>query len=147
MHAWRVLPGSYRSVRRRVSLFRRSRDRPRADLWCQGRRKLRDAERRDRPRSRIFGYRIGLIAGGFFTWPIGSHLDVQPEGLFSQQGATVDASGVDSVTIKFDSIVIPILVRYKLRSTGQGLVIFGGPSLGFKLKAKATANVGRPGND
>ena len=29
-----------------------------------------------------FGYRIGLVAGGFFTWPIASHLDVQPEGLY-----------------------------------------------------------------
>ena len=89
-----------------------------------------------------FGYRIGLIAGGFFTWPMGSHLDVQPEGLFSQQGATVEGSGVDHITIKLDSIVVPVLVRYKLRPTGQGLILFGGPSVGFNVKAKASASIG-----
>jgi len=37
-----------------------------------------------------FDYRIGLIAGGFFTWPLGSRLDNQPEALFSHQGATLE---------------------------------------------------------
>ena len=62
-----------------------------------------------------FKYRIGLIAGGFFTWPLGSHLDVQPEVLFSQQGASLDSIGLEAVTIKTDYLVTPILVRYKLR--------------------------------
>lgn len=88
-----------------------------------------------------FDYRIGLVAGGFFTWPIGSHLDLQPEALYSQQGATIDVLGVDS-TIKTDYLVTPILVRYKLRSTGRGLVLFAGPSLGFKLSAKAESEFG-----
>jgi hypothetical protein len=59
--------------------------------------------------------------------------------LFSQQGASFDATGLDSVTIKLDSLVTPILVRYKLRSSGGGLVLFGGPSLGFNLSAKAVS--------
>ncbi len=33
-----------------------------------------------------FQYRIGLIAGGFFTWPMGSHLDVQPEAALQPAG-------------------------------------------------------------
>jgi hypothetical protein len=86
-----------------------------------------------------FKYRIGVIAGGFFTWPMGSRLDLQPEVLFSQQGASFDVTGFDSVTIKLDSLVAPILVRYKLRSSGGGLVLFGGPSLGFNLSAKAVS--------
>ena len=88
-----------------------------------------------------FQYRIGLIAGGFFTWPMGLHLDVQPEALFSQQGATFDALGAGS-TIKTDYLAIPILVRYKLKSSGSGLVLFAGPSLAFKLRANATADFG-----
>ena len=88
-----------------------------------------------------FQYRIGVIAGGFFTWPMGSHLDVQPEALFSQQGATLDAFGTGS-TIKTDYLVAPILVRYKVHSSGRGLVFFAGPSLGFKLSANATADFG-----
>jgi hypothetical protein len=82
-----------------------------------------------------FNYRIGLVAGGFVTWPVGSRLDIQPEVLFSQQGATLDATDVQP-TIKLDSLVTPVLVRYALRPGHRGLVIFGGPSLGFKLSAK-----------
>jgi hypothetical protein len=86
-----------------------------------------------------FKYRIGVIAGGFFTFPIGARLDVQPEVLFSQQGASFDDTGLDSIVIKLDYVATPVLVRYKLSSTGRGLVIFGGPSLGFKLTSKVTA--------
>jgi Outer membrane protein beta-barrel domain len=92
-----------------------------------------------------FKYRIGFIAGGFFTWPLGSHLDVQPEVLFSQQGASLDSIGLEAVTIKTDYLVAPILVRYKLRPSAGGLVLFAGPSLGFKLSAKATAESGDQG--
>jgi hypothetical protein len=87
-----------------------------------------------------FKYRIGLVAGGFFTWPVASHLDIQPEALFSQQGATLDVTDVEPV-IEIDSLATPVLVRYKLRPTGRGLVIFGGPSFGFKLTAKARATI------
>jgi Outer membrane protein beta-barrel domain len=88
-----------------------------------------------------FDYRIGLAAGGFFTWPIGSHLDIQPEALYSQQGTTLDVLGVDSA-IKIDYLATPILVRFRLQSSGRGLVLFAGPSLGFKLSAKAVSEFG-----
>jgi Outer membrane protein beta-barrel domain len=86
-----------------------------------------------------FKYRVGIVAGGFFTWPIGARLDIQPEVLFSQQGTAFDEPGFDSITIRLDSLVTPILVRYKLGSSGKGLVVFGGPSLGFNLSAKAVS--------
>jgi outer membrane protein with beta-barrel domain len=89
-----------------------------------------------------FKYRIGFIAGGFFTWPLGGRLDLQPELLFSQQGATFDATGLDAITIQIDSLVAPILVRYKLRPSGGGLVVFAGPSLGFALTAKVRVEAG-----
>jgi len=88
-----------------------------------------------------FEYRLGLVAGGFVTWPIGSHLDIQPEALYSQMGATLEVLGVDS-EIKTDYLVTPILVRYRLQSSGSGLVLFGGPSLGFKLSAKSVSEFG-----
>ena len=89
-----------------------------------------------------FGYRIGVLAGGFYTWPITSHLDLQPEGLFSQQGATLDSIGVDKITVKLDSVVVPVLVRYRLRPSGKGLVFFGGPSVGFTVRAHTTVEFG-----
>jgi hypothetical protein len=88
-----------------------------------------------------FGYRVGLVAGGFVTWPLGTRFDLQPEALFSQQGAKVADDIVDA-TIEIDSLVVPILARYKLRPSGGGLVFFAGPSLGFKLRAKAVGEVG-----
>jgi hypothetical protein len=88
-----------------------------------------------------FEYRIGLVAGGFFTFPLGEQFDVQPEALFTQRGATLDALGVDA-TIKLDSLEVPVLVRYGLGQGGRGLVLFGGPSVGFKLRAEASASFG-----
>jgi hypothetical protein len=85
-----------------------------------------------------FKYRIGLVGGGFFTLPLGSHFDVQPEILFSQQGATFDATDVEP-EIRLDSLVTPVLVRFTPGSSGRGLVIFGGPSIGFTLTAKVKA--------
>ncbi len=115
-------------------------------LGSEGRRESGDAQRPDDPGT-DFRYRIGLVAGGFFTWPLGAHFDLQPEGLFSQQGAKLSDTTVDA-TIKIDSFVMPILVRYKLRPSGRGLVFFAGPSLGFKLSAKVTAEAdGEKTND
>jgi len=86
-------------------------------------------------------YRIGLVAGGFFTWPLGARFDIQPEALFSQQGASASALGVDA-KIKIDYLVVPILMRYKTATSGNSVVFFAGPSLGVKLNAEATAESG-----
>ena len=115
-----------------------------AQLGSQGRGEFRDAQLGSGSGAGV-QYRIGVIAGGFFTWPLGSHLDVQPEVLFSQQGASLDSIGLEAVTIKTDYLLAPILVRYKLRPSAGGLVLFAGPSLGFKLSAKATAESGDQG--
>ncbi len=90
-----------------------------------------------------FKYRIGLVAGGFFTWPLGAHLDVQPEALFSQQGATFDATGA---RLRHQDWTISSRRSWcatSCNSSGRGLVFFAGPSLGFKLSAKVTARVRR----
>src|SRR3954462_3769554 len=60
-----------------------------------------------------FGYRIGLIGGAFYTFALGDRVDIQPEALYSQQGATVDAAG-GSGTAKLDYLSVPVLVRYRL---------------------------------
>jgi hypothetical protein len=88
-----------------------------------------------------FKFRFGLVAGGFYTLPIGERFEVQPEALFSQQGAALDEQGV-SAKIKVDYLTVPILARYRFAPRGHGLVVYGGPSIGFKVSAKATANFG-----
>ena len=94
-------------------------DGPGGQLGRQGWRQSGDAQLRQDPGPE-FKYRIGLVAGGFFTWPIGAHLDVQPEVLFSQQGASFDAPGLESVTIKLDSLVVPDSGALQAELVGQG---------------------------
>ena len=60
-----------------------------------------------------FDVLTGLVAGGFLTWPLSGRLDVQPEVLFSQKGASFDSDGV-TLKQKIDYLEIPILVDYRL---------------------------------
>jgi hypothetical protein len=87
------------------------------------------------------GYRIGIVAGGFVTWRLGARFDLQPEALFSQQGASYGGDAVDAA-INIDSLVVPILARYRLKKGDRGLVFFAGPSLGFNLRAEGVGKVG-----
>jgi Outer membrane protein beta-barrel domain len=84
------------------------------------------------------GYRIGIIAGAFFTWPMGERFAFQPEVLYSEQGAAVDELGVNAKT-KIDYLVVPLLARYKVT---RSVFVVGGPSMGFKVRAKASAEFG-----
>jgi opacity protein-like surface antigen len=83
--------------------------------------------------------RIGFVGGVFITLPAGAHFDVQPEFLYSQKGSSIDELGVSAKT-KIDYAEIPILFRYRSAPVNQSaFVLFGGPSMGFKVSAKATA--------
>jgi hypothetical protein len=89
-----------------------------------------------------FGFRPGLVLGGFVSWPMSSRLAIQPEGLFSQKGANGSDEGVDG-WIHLDYLEVPVLVQYALsESSSRTFNVFGGPSLGFNIKAKAGADVG-----
>jgi hypothetical protein len=92
-----------------------------------------------------YDFRIGVAAGGYFTLPLGSRLELQPEALFSQQGGKVGASdGVSDVdsTIALDMLTIPILVKFRLAPAGNGLAVYGGPSIGLTLRARAISDFG-----
>jgi hypothetical protein len=88
-----------------------------------------------------YDFRIGIAAGGYFTLPLGSRLELQPEALFSQQGATVGDGDVDA-TIALDMLTVPILVKYRLSPPGQGLAVYGGPSIALKLRARGISSFG-----
>ena len=82
--------------------------------------------------------RVGLVAGGFVTWPISPRFDIQPEALVSVKGASFSDFGADS-DVELTYLEIPILFRYGSPiSTGTSLKLFGGPSLAFKLNAEVT---------
>ncbi len=88
------------------------------------------------------GYRIGIVAGGFFTWPLSDRFAFQPEVLYSEQGSAVDELGVKAKT-KVDYLLVPVLARYKV---SRSVFVVGGPSMGFKLRAKASAEFGDSSN-
>jgi hypothetical protein len=82
--------------------------------------------------------RVGLVAGGFVTWPVSPRFDIQPEALVSVKGASLSEFGADA-DIEITYLEIPILFRYGSPiSSGTSLKLFGGPSLAFKLNAEAT---------
>jgi hypothetical protein len=89
-----------------------------------------------------FDNRIGLVAGGFMTWPLGARLALQPEGLFTQKGAKVEAGG-GTLTQELDYLDVPVLVQYRLSgSDARHISIFGGPAIGFTLRARSRASFG-----
>lgn len=84
-----------------------------------------------------FDQRTGFVGGLFVVWPAGGPIALQTEVLYSQKGAKIE-EGSASGTIKLDFIEIPILLRASSApsSGGASFHVFGGPSLGFRVRAR-----------
>lgn len=80
----------------------------------------------------ITGYHIGLI--GHFH--LNDDFALQPELVFSTQGAEVINNGVKS-QLNLDYINVPILLQYMF---DNGFRFYVGPQLGFLVNAKSFAN-------
>jgi hypothetical protein len=89
-----------------------------------------------------WGYRVGLAAGGYVALPLGSRLAIQAEGLFNQKGARADVDDLVT-TLKLDYVEVPVLVKYAVTHGGaRSIHVFGGPSIAFKVRSRATASFG-----
>lgn len=83
--------------------------------------------------------RTGLVGGVFVNVPLGASLSVQPEVLYSQKGAKFQ-EGNNEARLELDYLDVPVLLR--VTAGGQsGLALFGGPSVGFKLRARSKIDV------
>ena len=71
---------------------------------------------------------IGFHAGGLMHFRFGN-LILQPELLFSTQGATLEKAGVES-DYKVSYVTIPVMLQYEMAS---GFYLEGGPQVGFKV--------------
>ena len=80
----------------------------------------------DLENSALVGFHGGFIAGLMF----GDHFSIQPEVLFSAQGAKIKGVSNNEEKFKVSYINLPILAKY--RFTG-GFYIEAGPQFGFKL--------------
>ena len=82
--------------------------------------------------------RTGFAGGLFVVAPINDAISIQPEFLYSMQGAKfVDDDSDAELEINLDFFQVPILVRADFASNGsvQPFVVFG-PSIGFRMRAK-----------
>jgi outer membrane immunogenic protein len=85
-----------------------------------------------------FDRRTGFVGGLFMVWPGNSRTALQVEALFSQKGTKLNDEGEEG-TIKLDVLDIPVLARFSSGGAGTtSFHVFGGPSFGFKLRARAT---------
>jgi len=72
---------------------------------------------------------VGFQAGAFMGFLFGDHLSLNPEVLFSSQGAKFKNAGSDE-NFKLYYINVPVLLKY--RFTG-GFYLEAGPQVGFKV--------------
>ena len=75
-------------------------------------------------------YRIGLHAGGFVSVPFLEDFRLQPEIVYSQQGAQVDF-GDDE--LKYDYLNIPVIVKFMFT---KNFNLQAGPQFGILLAAQ-----------
>ena len=79
--------------------------------------------------------KLGFYAGGFVNVAVAESFSIQPELVFSLQGAKFD----DDAKINMSYLNIPVLARYTTRSGFFGET---GPQLGFLMSAKQKGDGG-----
>ena len=76
---------------------------------------------------------VGFHVGGLLNFMVGNNFSIQPEVLFSTQGAKFDNGGMER-DLKISYINIPVMLKLKMNS---GFYVELGPQVGFKLDEDA----------
>ena len=79
---------------------------------------------------------VGFHIGGLINFMFGSSVSLQPEVLFSTQGAKLEKAGVEE-DFKVSYVNIPIMLKYKFNG---GFYLEAGPQFGFLNKAELNGN-------
>lgn len=79
-------------------------------------------------------FHIGAVA----EIEISDKFSIQPELVYSAQGANTEESGVD-VTMALDYLNVPVMAKYYV---AEGFSLEAGPQIGFLMSAKMKAEVG-----
>jgi hypothetical protein len=88
------------------------------------------------PGGASYGYRVGLMGGGFVTLPLSSWLDVQAEGLYASKGTSLKVLGL-TTTAEVDYFEVPVVARLKTGGGHRRYFIEGGASIGVRVRARA----------
>ncbi|MEP6905445.1 MAG: porin family protein [Gemmatimonadales bacterium] len=89
-----------------------------------------------------FGYRTGLLAGGFLGYQVNDVFSIEPQVLYSQKGSKVKGTGVNSSLeggIKIGYIEIPVLAKFWIPVSDSQMrpFVFVGPQAEFKVSCTA----------
>jgi hypothetical protein len=82
--------------------------------------------------------KFGFHVGGFLDFKFTDMLSLQPEVLFSMQGAKGTADGV-SASLDLNYINVPVLLKINF---GEGLSAEIGPQVGYLVSANASGSYG-----
>jgi len=77
---------------------------------------------------------VGFHAGGMINLMFGSNASIQPEVLFSSQGAKYENAGEEQ-NFKVSYLTVPVLFKYRFNG---GFYLEAGPQVGFKLSDNTT---------
>jgi hypothetical protein len=81
--------------------------------------------------------RTGFVAGVFVTVGVSPRFAIQPELLYSQQGARVPVEAGIAGVIKLDYVQVPVLAQLRFPGGGNAVpFLIAGPSLGFKASCE-----------
>src|SRR5687767_13160292 len=91
------------------------------------------------PDEDVMDFRRGFVGGLFVVAPMTDLIAFQGEALFSQKGASFDEGG-DEAEVELDYLEVPLLLRVGRAPSGStSFHAFAGPSVGLKLRARATS--------
>lgn len=78
--------------------------------------------------------RSSFHIGGLVEVPVAEEFSIQPEVLYSSQGAEYNENSNTKITAKLEYIQIPVMAKYY---AAEGFAIEAGPQVGFLTSSKA----------
>ena len=89
-----------------------------------------------------FGYKTGLVVGGFLGVQLNDVFSIEPQVLFSQKGTKVNGTGAKSSlegSVRINYIEVPVLAKFWIPISDTQLkpFIFVGPEVEFKVSCTA----------
>lgn len=77
--------------------------------------------------------KVGFLVGGFAEIKVIERLSIQPELLFSAQGAKYEYIGMNDTNLNLNYINVPVLAKFYVT---KEFTVEGGPQIGFLVSAK-----------
>ena len=87
--------------------------------------------------------KVGFYGGLFMNAPLAESFSIQPEVIYNNLGAKVDAGSNSSSTLNLDYISVPVMFQYN--ATPQ-FYLEAGPEFGFLVNSSAKLTVGNNSN-